>query len=106
MKAAPMDSSQPPDSLSRTLAAWRVAAPRNPQFRTAVWSRLGAGAAALPWAAFVRQHVVAVGGALVLAVAVGAVSGHERARTQVAADSARLAAAYVQGLDARVMPMR
>jgi hypothetical protein len=80
-----------------------VAAPRNPQFRTAVWARLESRAAALPWAVYVRRHAAAVGGALVLAVAVGAVTGHEWARAQVAAESARLAAAYVGSLDARVM---
>ena len=101
-----MNTPDTPDSLSRTLASWRVEARRNPQFRAAVQARLGGEAAGLPWAAFARQHVVAVGGALALAVTVGAVTGHERARLQVAADSARLAAAYVQGLDARVMPMR
>ena len=44
-----------------------------------------------------------LGGALALALVVGALSGRERARSRVAAESAQLAAAYVQGLDARSM---
>ena len=99
-----MDSPKEIDSLSTTLAAWRVAAPRHPQFRQQVWARLGDGGP-VPWPVFARQHFAMVGGALALALAVGAFTGHERARSRVAAESARMAAAYVQGLDARLMPM-
>jgi len=105
MNATTMGSTPTPDSLSRTLASWRLAAPRDPQFRAAVWQRIGESAAAQPWAVYARRHAIAVSGALTLAVAVGAVGGHGWARAQVAAESARLAAAYVQGLDARAMPM-
>jgi hypothetical protein len=101
-----MDSTQTSDSLSRALASWRVAAPRNPQFRTAVWARIGEGAVAQPWAVYARRHAAVVGGALTLAIAVGAFGGHGWARAQAAADSAQLATAYVQGLDARAMRMR
>lgn len=101
-----MNPNRPTDSLSRTLAAWRVEPPRDPAFRAVVWARLGAAAAGQPWSWYVRRHAAAVGGALVLAVVAGALSGHERARSQVAADTARLAAAYVAELDARVMPPR
>jgi hypothetical protein len=100
-----MDSPKETDSLSTTLAAWRVAAPRHPQFRQQVWARLGGGGGPVPWSVFARQHLAMVGGALALALAVGAFTGHERARSRVAAESARMAAAYVQGLDARTMPM-
>ncbi len=100
-----MDSTPTPDPLSRMLASWRVAAPRDPHFRTAVWSRIGESAGAQPWAVYARRHAAAVGGALTLAIAVGALGGHGWARAQVAAESARLATAYVQGLDARAMPM-
>lgn len=101
-----MEHSRPNDSLARTLASWRVNPPRDPQFRAAVWARLGSGAAAVPWAVYARRHGAAVGGALVLAMLAGAVTGHERARARVEADSARLAAAYVEALDARLMPPR
>ena len=101
-----MDPSRSPDPLSRTLAAWRVSAPRNPQFRTAVWERIASRAQPLPWANYLRQHGAAVSGALVLAIAVGALSGRGWARAQAQADSARLAAIYVGGLDARTLPAR
>jgi hypothetical protein len=100
-----MDPRKETDSLSTTLAAWRVAAPRDPQFRRQVWARLGGGVGPVPWRVFARRHFALVGGSLALALAVGAFTGHERARSRVAAESARMAAAYVQGLDARLMPM-
>ena len=100
-----MNSTRSPDPLARTLASWRVVAPRHPHFRTAVWARLGAEAAAQPWAAYARRHAAALGGALALALVAGAVTGRELARARVAAESAQLAAVYVQGLDARSMRM-
>lgn len=96
-----MDSPHPPDPLAPTLAAWRVSPTRDPRFRSVVHARLGT--ASLPWTAYARRHVAVVGGALAVALVVGALSGRESARSRVAAESAQLAAAYVQGLDARAM---
>ena len=101
-----MNASDPSDPLSRVLAGWRVVAPRDPNFRAHVRARLEARAVAPPWTEYARRHAAAVGGALALAVTLGALTGHERARARVAAESARLASAYVEGLDARSMPMR
>jgi hypothetical protein len=101
-----MDSPKTPDSLSRTLAGWQVEVPRNPQFRTEVWARMARANAALPWMIYLRRHAAPFAGALALAVVLGAVGGRERARARAAAESAKLAAAYVQGLDARSMEMR
>jgi hypothetical protein len=98
-----MDSSKEPDSISSTLASWRVEPPRNPEFRREVWARVGAASGMMPWRVFARHHLAAVSGALALAMAVGALSGHERARRRAEVESARLATAYVQGLDARSM---
>jgi len=100
-----MEPSKESDSLSTTLATWQVAIPRNPQFRREVWTRLGAGGGNVPWGVFARQNFAMISGALAIALAVGAFTGHERARSRVAAESAKLAAAYVQGLDARTMQM-
>jgi lipopolysaccharide biosynthesis regulator YciM len=48
-----------------------------------------------------------VGGALAVALMAGAVGGHGSARARVEEDRARLASAYVAGLDARLMtPVR
>ena len=100
-----MDAPQTSESLSRTIAAWRVAPPRNRDFRAAVWSRIEAGARALPWRVYARQHATALAGALAVAIVAGAYLGRGSAQARVAAERARLAAAYVQGLDARAMQM-
>ncbi|WP_414662778.1 hypothetical protein [Horticoccus sp. 23ND18S-11] len=98
-----MKNSRTPDPLSTLLARWQVVAPRDPGFRAGVWARLG-GTAPATWSAYARRHAAAVGGILMVAVAVGAFTGREQARSRSAQESARLAAAYVQGLDARSMP--
>ena len=101
-----MDSPQPPDSLSGVLADWRVAPRRDPQFRASISARINAGPTTLPWAGYVRRHAGVFVGAMAVAIVAGAIGGHERARARAAAESAQLAAAYVQGLDARLMTMR
>jgi hypothetical protein len=105
MKATTMDSSEPPDSLSRTLRAWRVDPPRQPQFRAEVWQRLRGRPAAGSWFVYARQHATAVTGALTLALLAGAFLGREQARAHAAAERDQLATAYVQALDARAMQM-
>jgi hypothetical protein len=101
-----MSSSPTPDFPSQLLSAWRVAPRRNPGFRAAVWARLEAGADALPWWRYARQHALVVGGAMALAVVLGGVTGHGWARARVESDRAQLAAAYVGSLDARAMTGR
>lgn len=101
-----MSSPQDPDLLSRHLASWRVVPPRNPRFRASVRARIESPPGDVSWAEFVRRHGRTVAGALALACVLGAFSGRERARSRVALESSRMAAAYVQGLDARSMPMR
>lgn len=71
-----------------------------------MWSRIGQGAAGLPWAAYARRHAPALLGAVALAMVAGGFFGRERARARAAAESASLATAYVQQLDARSMNMR
>ena len=101
-----MDPRSSPDSLSCALAAWRVDPRRNPQFRAEVWARLRSPGTALSWGAYARRHAPAVLGAVALAVLAGGFFGREQARARAASESASLAAAYVQGLDARAMTMR
>lgn len=101
-----MDPLKNSDSLSTVLSAWRMPVRRQPAFRSAVWARISAGPEVVPWGRFVRRHAAAVGGALAVAILLGALSGHGQARRRVAAESARLAAAYVEGLDARMTPGR
>ncbi len=103
-----MDAPNPTDPLSRALADWRVAPRRTAEFRALVQARLAGGGATgeLSWTAYARRHIAGVAGALALALALGAFGGQEIARARAAAQSARLATAYVQGLDARAMTMR
>jgi hypothetical protein len=101
-----MNSPESPDPLSQTLAAWRIRAPRDPGFRAIVRARLSGQAGALPWSVYARQHAAAIGATLALAILVGAAGGYGRARSRIAAESAQLAATYVQALDARTMVMR
>ncbi|MBM3842255.1 MAG: hypothetical protein FJ397_03145 [Verrucomicrobia bacterium] len=92
-----------PDPLPPLLASWRVEPSANPGFRRAVRERLGAGVAGATWAAFARRRAPLVAGAFAVALIGGAVGGHDRARARVDEDRARLASAYVAGLDARLM---
>jgi len=56
------------------------------------------------WGSF-WTHAVPCAALLVVALGVGAWTGHDRAKTRVAAERATLVANYVQGLDARAMQM-
>ena len=100
----------PRDPLSSALRDWQVKPPGDPQFRARVWERIEAeralAAAPLSWSGFARGHAAVVAGVLAMAIVGGAAGGRAQARAQVAKDSAQLASAYVQSLDARSMPMR
>lgn len=97
----------PPDPLPPLLASWRVEPAPDPGFRRAVRDRLGATSVGATWAAFARRRAALVGGALAAALVAGALGGHGSARARVDEDRARLASAYVAGLDARLMvPVR
>ena len=91
-----------PDSLSRTLGAWRISPPADPRFRTAVWARLQA-ARDTRWAAYVRQHAAASCAALALAVVAGGWFGQWQAHRQAAQDRDVLATTYLAEIDARVI---
>jgi len=94
-----------PDPLDSTLAAWRVQPTPEPQFRVQVWSRIAAASQSVNWTRFARAHPALVSGALGAALVVGAWTGREQARSHAATESSRLAAAYVQSLDARTMTL-
>jgi hypothetical protein len=100
-------SSPPDDPLSRVLADWRVTPRRNPQFRSEVWARLASRGPAADdsWIGYARAHAATVTALLALAVVIGAIGGHERARARLEAESGQIATAYVQSLDARTMQM-
>ncbi|HVU34377.1 MAG TPA: hypothetical protein VHE61_13150 [Opitutaceae bacterium] len=101
-----MPSPKSDDPLSATLASWRVAPPRDPNFRTEVWHRLEAARRPASWTRFVRVHPAFVTGALAAAVLLGALSGRVEAQQRAAADRMTIAANYVHALDARWMRQR
>lgn len=92
----------PPDSLSRTLAAWRIAPSRDPQFRAAVWARIDA-VRDQRWVTYVRRHTAACFAALAFAVVAGGWLGQWQAHRQAAQDREALTVAYLAELDARVV---
>ena len=100
-----MNTPQPDDSLSRTLAAWRVTPTRDPQFRTAVWARVERARRTPSWTGYVRLHVALVTGTLAVAVVAGGWIGRGQARARVAAEREAIVSQYVQALDARTMRM-
>jgi hypothetical protein len=98
-----MNPPEPDKSLARLLAGWRVAPARNPNFRQAVWTRIGARDGTARWTGYLRAHAALVAGAFALALIAGAWSGRERAQARAAADRSKLVTNYVQALDARTM---
>ena len=97
-----MNTSDPNDPLSRTLAAWRVTSPRDPNFRPAVWQRINQGARET-WAAYVRAHRVGWTVAAGLAVVAAGWTGRTVARAQLAADRERMVVSYLGAIDPRVI---
>lgn len=91
------------DPLDDVLATWRVQPRRDAPLRARVAARLAAGKPAESWTGYLRGNAAAVSGLLALAVVLGAIGGRSQARARAAAESERLANAYVQALDARTM---
>jgi hypothetical protein len=96
----------PDESFEDLLREWRVEPRRDPGFRAAVRQRIEAVTVSANWTNYVRGHAMAVAGAIVLAVVLGAWGGREQAREHVAAERAALVADYVRALDARWMRER
>lgn len=97
-----MKPNEPNDSLSRTLAAWRVAPASDPNFRPAVWRRINRRARE-SWPAYLRAHVAGWSVAAALAVAAAGWAGHAAARARLAAERDRMVVAYLGAIDPRVM---
>jgi hypothetical protein len=100
-----MNSPHSQSELSRILAEWTVAPPRDPQFRAGVWQRLQRARRPVSWTGYARNHVSMLAGATAIALVLGAWVGREQARSRVAAERAQIVAAYVESLDARAMRM-
>jgi hypothetical protein len=100
-----MNMQQEDEKLARVLADWRVAPTVDPQFRPGVWARIERARREVAFGEFLRAHAVPCAALLVVSLGLGAWTGHDRAKTRVAAERATLVANYVQGLDARAMQM-
>ncbi|MDD3179946.1 MAG: hypothetical protein PHQ04_06285 [Opitutaceae bacterium] len=95
-----MNSSR--DPLSVILSGWRVAPPANPDFRPAVWRRIGALRSRESWPAYLRAHAALW--TLMAAVVLSAAgwTGHAAAQARMRADREAIVASYLVDLDPRV----
>jgi hypothetical protein len=98
-----MNSPESDNFLSRIVRDWRVAPPRDPQFRATVWTRISAARREGSWGSYAKAHAILVGATLAVALMAGGWIGREQARAQAEADRAAIVTAYVRGLDARTM---
>jgi hypothetical protein len=97
-----MHTPDPNDSLSRTLASWRVAPPPDPYFRPAVWQRLNLRARE-SWAAYLRAHLIGWSVAAGLTVVVAGWTGRTLARARLDAARDQMVVSYLGAIDPRVM---
>lgn len=97
-----MNPSEQNDSLSPTLAAWRVSPPPDPNFRPAVWDRIKQHSRET-WAAYIRGHVVAWSVTAALAFVVAGWTGHTVAQAKLDASREQMVVNYLGELDPRVI---
>jgi hypothetical protein len=89
------------DSLSAALASWRAIPPADPNFRQAVWQRIGRQSGA-SWPAYVRSHAAVWSLLAVIALGAAGYSGSALARAHVRADRDAIVVTYLVDLDPRV----
>lgn len=91
----------PRDSLSETLHCWKVTPPADPDFRSAVWRRIGSRAGE-SWPAYLRTHAAAWAVATAVTLGAAAYAGHTAAQARVRADRETMVVSYLADLDPRV----
>lgn len=96
-----MSSTSPGDSLSRTLADWRVEPSANPNFRPAVWTRIR-DRSHQTWGAYVRSHLAAWGVAAACIVTLSGWAGSTAGKAKLDAARDEMVIAYLVELDPRV----
>lgn len=89
------------DTLSEVLRSWRVNPPAEPDFRAAVWRRIGRRAEAT-WPAYLRAHTAAWALAAVLTIGVAGFAGRALAQARMQADREAIVVTYLTELDPRV----
>jgi hypothetical protein len=97
-----MHPTDPPDSLSRTLAEWRVIPKADPHFRAEVWQRIQRRSRET-WVAYLRAHGVSWSVAGALAVAAAGWTGHSVAQAKLENGREKMVVSYLGNLDPRVM---
>ena len=99
----PLPSS--PDSLRRSLQAWRVSPPVDPVFRGGVWARIEAlrREAEASWSQYVRHHVLLWSLALVVTAGGSALIGQRAAEHRERTDRDAMVHTYLAAIDARLM---
>lgn len=96
-----MHSPESNDPLSRTLAAWRIRPPANPNFRPAVWQRIGAEARE-SWAGYVRAHALGLSVAALVVAGAAGWTGRAAVKAQLDAGREAMVVVYLTDLDPRV----
>ena len=97
-----MNSPDQNDSLSRTLAEWRVRPPTAPNFRPAVWERIKQRTRDT-WAGYLRAHLVSWSLAGVMAVLAAGWTGPNVAQAKLDAGREKMVVSYLVDLDPRVL---
>jgi hypothetical protein len=97
-----MNSSDPNERLSATLASWRVTPPRDPHFRPAVLERIRQTARDT-WSGYVRAHLVGWSAAALVAIAAAGWTGRAVAQAKMENHREQMVVAYLGNLDPRVL---
>lgn len=96
-----MNPAESKDTLSQTLAAWRIRPMTDPHFRPAVWARIRQSARET-WAVYVQAHLAAWSVVAVIAIMTAGVAGVSAARARLSADRETMVVTYLVELDPRV----
>jgi hypothetical protein len=96
-----MNSPQPDDPISRTLAEWRVQPMADPNFRPAVWNRIRQRSRET-WANYVQAHAAAWSVVALVAVTAAGWAGVSAGRARLAEQREAMVVSYLVELDPRV----
>ena len=96
-----MNSPEPNDPLSRTLAGWRVQPQADPNFRPAVWQRIRLTTRET-WATYVRAHLATWAVVAVVTVTAAGWAGLSAGQARLSANRDAMVTAYLVELDPRV----
>lgn len=99
-----MNTPDPTDPLSRSLAVWRLAPAADPDFRPGVWQRIRSRARST-WAGYVHAHLTRWSVVAALTLLAAGWIGHQAAEARVNAQRDAMITAYLVELDPRVQAL-